>query len=404
MIDQFLDEKFAKYPQTAAFMDLKISMSDDLHDLANEKIAGGLSVENAEKQVIDRIEGLDDLLASLDAQAPNFTKQIANYQRFYNTLNQLEMVNKYQTDLTGIDEIHFNFRIGSILVIPSTSDKVVVHEYMSRKIDGLFSSPAKIGNVLNVNQGPKRLVGILRERIEIAIPNEFKGFISFNVNGSKLSLNNLNAEYLLDLTSKTTNVNLFKISAKKIQLDVGSGNLKAGSIDANDMAVNAKSGNIKLGKITIHESGKQLAVTSKNGNLTLQDVKTPFLRLRLQSGNTKIDNLTAPDIDAESTSGNLTANNLTGAGYFSLTSGLITLNQFQPTGDINMTVKSGFVRINLLETGDYQFDLQTKSGRMQLPSYAKITDFSNNKISGVSGINPEIKFSVKSNSGNIKIN
>jgi hypothetical protein len=55
--------------------------------------------------------------------------------------------------------------LGDILVLPTNSSNLIVHDFMSRDIENLHSTVEKVGNVLKITQGPRKLVGILKTKL-----------------------------------------------------------------------------------------------------------------------------------------------------------------------------------------------------------------------------------------------
>ena len=53
---------------------------------------------------------------------------------FFAKIFDSKLVNELKIKLNQIDEIHLNYRLGDILVLPTNSSQLIVHDFMSRDI------------------------------------------------------------------------------------------------------------------------------------------------------------------------------------------------------------------------------------------------------------------------------
>lgn len=402
-ITEYLDQKFANYPATADFTELKDALNDELNTFINQEKLHGKDDQTAFQEALEKIQDLDELLAALNEQQPNYTKFFTNYRNIYNKINELSLVNTKHLDLTGIDEVHFNYRLGKIILLPSPTDQIIINEYMSRPLPSLFSVEKKIGNVLNVDQGPRRIVGIFRERIEILIPDHFKGFVTLHNNANNLSINNLQTDYILDLTVKSGNIKIAHLKAKRFQLDLHSGNLQIRQLTSENIHLNADSGNLELTQLQTSGANQLLTLTTKSGSVHLTETTTANLNITTQSGNLRLANLQADHYQLKTNSGSIRGEGLQGSGTVLLKNGNLNLDQVALTGDLAAEAKSGNLKIAFLPATACYFKLTTNNGNLKLPTDARVTDFQNDSLQGQIGHFPENTLTAQTTSGNIKI-
>ena len=402
-IQEYLDQKFANYPNNDEFEELHESLSNNLNTFIHEKVAAGITEEEATKQAFDSLDGLDDLLEAMAESQPDFSKAYTFYNKVLNSVNELTLENEIQVNLESVDEIHFSYHHGVVTIIPSLDNEIHVREFMSRRIEKIFTEATKIGNVLNIQQGPRKLVGIFREKIEIAIPNEFAGFITLFSNLGNVNIINFQSESMFDLTSKSGNAKFINFKSKRLQTDLSSGNIYGKNLASQDLHFNSKSGNIKLSNVLVEEKGGQMAISSNSGSVKLEQVKAGNLVIESKSGNIKGIDADTENFDVKTTSGTLKLQNLTGAGQVTSKNGNLTLDFAKLTDDLTIENHSGNVKLIFDPTTDYLFEIQTKNGALKTPFQAKVTNFQGQKISGQVGHFPKIKVGVKTSTGNVKI-
>lgn len=401
-INDFLDKKFANYPQTDELIDLRESIETDMNDFVKEHVDDGMSVREATALAIENASDLDQLLQFI-GEKENESKIYSLYAAITNRLRRLELVNSYSVDLQSITEIHLQFHLGNVLILPTTDEKITVREFMSREIKSLFSAPTKVGNVLQIEQGPRRIVGIFRNRIEISLPQHFTGFFSLASKYGNITATKLNSDILFDITSTSGNIRLTDLALKRVQLDARSGNIKLTQLKTPELHVNSRSGNVKLAHIRVLESPGQLVLTDKSGNVKLLDVHAKTLVLNEASGNMRMIDVRGDRFDITQTSGNVHAENLSGAGKISGKSGNINVQFEQLTGKFKAEEKNGHIKVAFADDTSYNFMVKTLTGRVSLPDRAKVTDYQNRQTTGQVGQLPTNSVLLSTLNGNIKL-
>ena len=108
-------------------------------------ILHGASQVEAEQKALLNLTDLDTMLSQLKSLEEN---DYVKYNDFFAKIFDSKLVNELKIKLNQIDEIHLNYRLGDILVLPTNSSQLIVHDFMSRDIENLHSTVEKVGNVL----------------------------------------------------------------------------------------------------------------------------------------------------------------------------------------------------------------------------------------------------------------
>ena len=144
-----------------------------------------------------------------------------------------DLVNELKIKLNQIDEIHLNYRLGDILVLPTNSSQLIVHDFMSRDIKNLHSTVEKVGNVLKITQGPRKLVGIFKNKTLLFLPKEFTGFLTIRSQSGDVYINKISNYCMVDVTAISGDFLLAHSTLKRVQADLKSGDIVISNTLAN---------------------------------------------------------------------------------------------------------------------------------------------------------------------------
>ncbi|MBP2057876.1 hypothetical protein J2Z60_001048 [Lactobacillus colini] len=228
-------------------------------------------------------------------------KQIFNNYPARSDLKQLEdaiglkLVNESKLSLTDIDEIHFNYRLGDLLILPSPDlDQLIVRDLMSRDISKLYSTVEKVGNVIKVTQGPKKLVGLFKNKVIILLPASYTGFLTIRSQSGDVSFSSLDQDCLLDVTAISGDVHMLNSNVARLQADLKSGDINLSASQISDCHINTQSGDITASDVNIDDKNGEMALSATSGKINLANISTKRLLITSHSGNIKIlvpDNL-----------------------------------------------------------------------------------------------------------------
>ena len=146
-----------------------------------------------------------------------------------------------------------------------------------------------------------------------------------------------------------------------VLLKTTSGNITVNNFDCVSLEMTATSGNLRAGQVNALDAASFKATS---GNINLDKLSAQEIFVKVTSGNLTFDRLTGQALTAAATSGNIKGEQVEIARETDLkvTSGGVRMNGAL-TGRINVTSKSGNVRLNLTgNENDYSKHISTKFG------------------------------------------
>ena len=213
MIDEKLKKFFNKFPHIKENKPLQTTLSKKINNLIKKELQHGASQIEAEQKALLNLTDLDTLLSQLKSlEATDYSK----YNDFFAKIFDSKLVNELKLKLNQIDEIHLNYRLGDILVLPTNSPNLIVHDFMSRDIENLHSTVEKIGNVLKITQGPRKLVGIFKNKTLLFLPKEFTGFLTIRSQSGDVYINKIPNHCMIDITAVSGDLLLAHSTLKQI--------------------------------------------------------------------------------------------------------------------------------------------------------------------------------------------
>lgn len=368
MLDDKIKQIFNNYPDTSSMKQLKDALLDQIHLFVNHELREGKTLQEAELKAEKNLKGLNKFIQQVNQQE-NDTLDKVELNKFLAKTFGLKLVNEFKIPLSGIDELHFNYRLGDLLIWPSPNqDHLIVRDFMSRDIAKLYSTIEKVGNVIKITQGPKKLVGLFKNKIIILLPTNYTGFLTIRSQSGSVTFNHLDQKCLLDITDISGNVILRNSNIDRLQADSKSGDISLLNSKINDCHVNIHSGNIMINNTQIHPTNGELSLSSTSGKINLTNISTKRLLINSKSGNIVGQNVTASLTEIATDSGNIKLDNFISAGQFDTKSGKIKLTL--PASfdrDLKINSHSGNVKILTSENFEFQFLLTVKSGNIDLP-------------------------------------
>lgn len=328
------------------------------------------------------------------------------YTSDFNKLYDLKLVNQLSICLNQVDELHLNYHLGDMLILPSTNANLTIMDFMSRDIAKLYSTSEKVGNVVKIAQGPRKLLGIFKNKVVIFLPQEFKGFLTVNNLTGNTTFMNLQQQFMLDATNKSGSVLFYQLKVDRLQADLNEGNI--GLIDsyAQDMHINTKSGNIFAKYILTDKPNSIISLSTISGNIILRNIKAPNLLIHTKSGNLKGKRLFQQNIDASTDAGNINLKEVLGDGNISSQIGNIKVTLFS-TFESKLSIKSKVGNIKVVIPNNFNYNFSTKAhvGTIHLPFDAIInTDNEYEKMSGYVGtVDTSAMIELENDLGNINL-
>ncbi|MGO0155534.1 DUF4097 family beta strand repeat-containing protein [Leuconostoc mesenteroides] len=334
-----------------------VALGDDIIlDGKNNKLQFGdwLHVDRTGARVGDKYYQFDDNVNSdinddfenKDFKEPNWAK--AHHQLTLPTSTKDFVINYSEAS------IHFY-----------TNDKIdfiTIDEYFSRDNRRYFATISENDDKIVINQGEHPIIFHVRTFVNIGIPRSF-------ITGKIEVRNQAGSLYAQDLVTEKFNV------------QINAGNFKAKNMNTNIADWQLTSGSIKAS----HIEAKQVKIHAKLGAVNISNATVDYAKVNADLGSVLIDNLV-------------------GGGEFTVNSGSLRLRIDQITNDLKLNSNSGTIRLTAPANQDFNFELATKSGAINLDRndihYHKSFD---GFKSGFVGTNPEFTIDAQAAVGSIKI-
>lgn len=363
MIDEKLKKFFNKFPHIKENKPLQTTLSKKINNLIKKELQHGASQIEAEQKALLNLTDLDTLLSQLKSlEATDYSK----YNDFFAKIFDSKLVNELKLKLNQIDEIHLNYRLGDILVLPTDSPNLIVHDFMSRDIENLHSTVEKIGNVLKITQGPRKLVGIFKNKTLLFLPKEFTGFLTIRSQSGDVYINKIPNHCMIDITAVSGDLLLAHSTLKRVQADLKSGDIAVSATSANVFHINAHSGMLTADNVNAKE---EISYHTTSGNMDLENISSKSFFIDTKTGKITVNQLKSQNIEILTDSGNITLNNSEGKGNVKANTGKIN-SSLDKSNQFNLSIQSkiGNIHIHIPDTISFTFNVDTKKiGLTDLP-------------------------------------
>lgn len=220
----------------------------------------------------------------------------------YSSSSQLQ--NTRTWDIQTVDTLSVNYSTDNITFFESSTNQLIVKEYMSSSDSAYFADISQEGGTLIVKGGNRPEAGTsFSSHTEIYLPVSFEGALN----------------------------------------------------------VQTTSGNISMSP-TYHLTSLQAQSTT--GSITLGTVNASATVLQTTSGHI-LQNSGSGSLAATSTTGSIKIKSFTGASTIKSTSGSVTLALTALTGDVSISTTSGKISLTVPQNNDFTLNVQSTSGSVK---------------------------------------
>lgn len=404
MFNQKIDQLFEKLPQTPALNYFRDMLQTNLQLILDDNLQNGKNKATTEKKINKYFTTLEKVFSQV---TPDTLEQLstADVDKFLSKVFDLEMVNEVHLELNQIDELHLNYRFGDLVILPSFSKQAILQDYMSRDIPKLYSTVEKIGNVIKIKQGPRKLVGIFKTKILLFLPNSYTGFLSIRNQSGHTSVYRLRSHGLMDITGVSGNLLLKNLHVKRLQVDSKSGNIHLEDCDADSVHINSHSGELVIDTLKVLGKEDEASLTTNNGTITLHQTTANQLSVATKSGNLNFNNCYAIFSKVDTSSGNIKLKNSNLNSRIKTQSGNIKATLSEDfTSNLSLTTKTGNIKIKVKPQLSFTFSISSIKNISKLPLNAIIFDKGSDDIDGYVGDeNAKATLALKTTTGRVKI-
>lgn len=263
---------------------------------------------------------------------------------FIERSQNMKQVQESTFELSKVSNITVNYRAEEVEIYSSESALLSIKEYMNydpseRELSTLW----RTGDTLAIEEGDSEhflFSGIVKRRkIEIYIPKDYHDALSLTLGSGKLTMED-------------------DMSLTDFDIDVKSGAAILGKVDAETADVHLSSGKIIIDEL----SGRQVV-----------DVSSGSVELKLTTGD----------------------------GRYHCSSGGIHLKVSEMTGDMNLEVSSGGIKVDMPEDAEFLYQSDVNSGSAN--TYFDTEKVSNGRREASVGNNPSRQIKVKVSSGSANL-
>ncbi len=190
----------------------------------------------------------------------------------------------------------------------------------------------------------------------------------------------------------------------KLKINTASGGVDVSEITANEFDLNTASGSI-----AVNAFFDNIKVQSASGDITVSnptDKAARSIRLCTVSGNATVNNYKSEEFSLHSVSGKTEFNGASGSGKIAVTSGNISINYAEWSGDLSISAISGNVTVNLPAGAGIDVSFDGVSGSLKTDLGAEKGRYMNlgKGTSGTFGGENLHKLSISLTSGNVTVN
>lgn len=288
-------------------------------------------------------ESLSQMSREIGSAVSEVTSEVFRAEHWDFGGSSMKLMRRQSVPLEGCRAIDIRFMSDQITLYHSKDETVVIEEYLNYdNPDYLCHVQTDEAGTLSIRNGHRRAQILLRSKLKIFIPRDFRGEISVATQSGSI-------------TSEDA-FRLFSFTAKSV-----SGSVKIEHITSDDIIVHTTSGSVRA--------------EDCDGNFELHSV-----------------------------SGSIKAEDLVGCGAFRTTSGAIRLEFDDIRGAVTATSISGGIRLEVPSHQGLDFQLSSLSGGIHSDFDSHLQYQRRQSASGTIGNPPYFPVTVRTTSGGIHIN
>lgn len=240
------------------------------------------------------------------------------------------------------------------------------------------------------------------EKLVIELPRSWFGDVEAKSASSEIKIVDSFAWRDVKLSCSSGTISMVEgLAAESISISVSSGGIKTGgelSVLGN-VNIEITSGSINIGKPI---QADDVFIRASSGGIIINKVNASNLTLTNVSGGIKLGETKADRFKLETASGGINANGITGEGSVKTSSGGIKITLRDPLQDVDISSKSGSIRISVDKSVHFKFNGESASGSIR--ANFPLQKDGGSKRSATIGDSPASTISATAASGGIRIN
>ncbi|MPM16665.1 hypothetical protein SDC9_63046 [bioreactor metagenome] len=270
------------------------------------------------------------------------------------------LVNTLSFDTGGFERLGLDYDADDIYVLGSTSDKIIVKEYMNENKQSYYARTSTQNGALLITEGDRPRRSSFESYVELYIPQDYTNSLSLHSTSGTIS-----SEIALNLSC--------------------------------DFRVDTTSGLVKISNTT----ASSITAASTDGSLSFETIEAGEISIQTTNATTSMNQINGA-ISYQSKGGKLTASGLIGSGSFHASGdGSIDISFADVTGDISAYSKNGTLAVTLPSGLAFKFLAATKGGSIDTSFTDQLT-ITDHTVAGTIGVSPEITVELETKNGTIK--
>jgi DUF4097 and DUF4098 domain-containing protein YvlB len=350
---------------------------------------------------------------------------------------ELLLVNTQSVNPEGINTLSILYGDDEVILRESETGDLIIREYMKKDQPRYYANISRSGGELSIRRGRRPWMSwSWKARAEIYLPRFFRENIRIsNSSGQFRAETNLSDYKTIDIRIGSGSASFNRLAAETVSVQVLSGEADIRGIEGNSF-ISLSSGRLQItglsgpehrlktlsgrmridaiqgasiielssGGIVIDRLDGNADMEVKSGTMQIAELTGNAHRFKTSNGRTTIEKARGK-IDADFSSGSLTVENFSGEGSFTLSSGNLTLDAEELTGDFRFRLSSGSAVLTIPRGISFNLDAVTNSGRVLVNEAGETLQVSGNStILRPFGPAPERTIYARTNSGNVTIN
>ncbi|MDR1900351.1 MAG: DUF4097 domain-containing protein [Treponema sp.] len=275
------------------------------------------------------------------------------------SLEDLPPAHTETVSLEGVDTLSISYGYDAVIVRKSESGDLILREYMSRDRPRYYANVSRTAGTLQIRRGRRPwLPWTWKARLELYLPPSFRGNLRIvNSSGTFHAETDILDCKTIDISVGSGSVLLNRLSAETVSVRVSSGDLDIKGMGGASF-ISVSSGKLQIGELT----GGEHRIKSSSGRTRIGLLRGDSA-VEISSGSIAVERALGR-MEAHASSGSLTVEDFSGEGSFEMSSGNISLNIRELTGNLRFNLSSGTAEVNIPAGLAFNLDADIRSGKV----------------------------------------
>lgn len=313
----------------------------------------------------------------------------------------MKLINSKQWDVLNISTIEVAYSIDCITVSPSTTQDIILKEYLSEDNSTYDAKTSVSNSVLKIETGarPQSYLNGYRSRIELYIPSNFNGAVNLTNKVGSISISGITAT-TITVQSENSSIDVSD-SSGTLDCKTLTGCISASRISAPMITLQSQNGQINVSDFSGTSNCK-----TETGGISVSRVSDSMITLLSQNGQIKVTEFSGT-LNCETETGGIAVDQSNVTGRIHTQSGMIDLKLSEIQGNLDVSAETGSIATALPETSAFTVSAFAEIGTITndfTETWTVAQESVNSAaLTGTWGKQPDNQISLATNNGSIKI-